>query len=122
RLKSLKGRSVGNEGKWDVFEKDYLESDGELRRIKPKSVFSGTSYSTDRATKEFRALLKEADFSSPKSVSMLSDLIEYAVPSDSDEIILDFFSGSASCAHSALQVNSESNGNRKFIMVQLPES
>ena len=40
RLKSLKGRSVGNEGKWDVFEKDYLESDGELRRIKPKSVFS----------------------------------------------------------------------------------
>jgi adenine-specific DNA-methyltransferase len=122
RLKSLKGRSVGNEGKWDVFEKDYLESDGELRRIKPKSVFSGTGYSTDRATKEFRALLKEADFSSPKSVSMLSDLIEYAVPPDSDEIILDFFSGSASCAHSTLQVNSESNGNRKFIMVQLPES
>jgi adenine-specific DNA-methyltransferase len=98
-----------------------LETDGELRKIKPKSVFSGTAYSTDRATKEFRALLPEADFSSPKSVSMIMDLIEYAVPSESNEIVLDFFSGSSSTAHSIIQLNSEQQGNRKFIMVQLPE-
>ena len=120
RAKSLKGRSVSNGAKWDVFEKDYLESNGEIRRIKPKSIFNGTSYSTDRATKEFRALIKEADFSSPKSVSMLTDIIEYAVPKDSNEIVLDFFSGSGSSAHATLKVNSENNGNRKFIMVQLP--
>jgi adenine-specific DNA-methyltransferase len=118
---TLIGREVSGGLKWDIFEKDYLETDGELRKIKPKSVFSGTSYSTDRATKEYRALLPEADFSSPKSVSMLMDLIEYAVPSDSNEIILDFFSGSSSTAHAILSLNSEQSGNRKFIMVQVPE-
>jgi adenine-specific DNA-methyltransferase len=118
---TLIGREVSGGLKWDVFEKDYLETDGELRKIKPKSVFSGTSYSTDRATKEYRALLPEADFSSPKSVSMLMDLIEYSVPSDSNEIILDFFSGSSSTAHAILALNAEQSGNRKYIMVQLPE-
>lgn len=122
KIKTLIGREVSGGAKWDVFEKDYLETDGELRKIKPKSVFSGTSYSTDRATKEYRSLLPEADFSSPKSVSMLMDLIEYSVPSDSNDIILDFFSGSASTAHAVLQQNAEKGGNRKFIMVQLPEA
>ena len=49
------------------------------------------------------------------------DLIEYSVPSDSNEIILDFFSGSSSTAHAILALNAEQAGNRKFIMVQLPE-
>ncbi|WP_018611850.1 DNA methyltransferase [Segetibacter koreensis] len=122
KIKTLIGRAVSGGSKWDVFEKDYLETDGELRKIKPKSVFSGTSYSTDRATKEYRSLLSEAEFSSPKSVSMLSDLIEYAVPNINSEIILDFFSGSATTAHATLKLNAEDNGDRRFIMVQLPES
>lgn len=121
RIKSLVSRTVSGGSKWDVFEKDYLESNGELRKIKPKSVFSGTSYSTDRATKEYRALLSEADFNSPKSVSMLMDLIEYSVPPDTNDIILDFFSGSASTAHATFELNAKYTGNRKFIMVQLPE-
>ncbi len=121
KIKTLIGRAVSGGVKWDVFEKDYLETDGELRKIKPKSVFSGTSYSTDRATKEFRALLSEADFSSPKSVSMITDLIEYAVPQFGSEIILDFFSGSASTAQAVLSLNAEHGGDRRFIMVQLPE-
>jgi len=122
RIKSLVSRTVSGGSKWDVFEKDYLESNGELRKIKPKSVFSGTSYSTDRATKEYRALLSEADFNSPKSVSMLMDLIEYSVPPDNNDIILDFFSGSASTAHATFELNAKYTGNRKFIMVQLPEN
>lgn len=121
KINTLIGRVVSGGAKWDVFEKDYLETDGELRKIKPKSVFSGTSYSTDRATKEYRALLVEADFSSPKSVSMLTDLIEYAVPQFGNEIILDFFSGSASTAQAVLSLNAKHGGDRRFIMVQLPE-
>lgn len=40
---------------------------------------------------------------------------------DKDSLILDFFSGSATTAHAVMQLNSEDGGNRKFIMVQLPE-
>jgi adenine-specific DNA-methyltransferase len=121
KIKSLIGRAVSGGVKWDVFEKDYLETDGELRRIKPKSVFSGTSYSTDRATKEYRALMPDADFTSPKSISMLFDLVEYSVPQNSNDIVLDFFAGSGTTAHAVMQLNSDDGGNRKFICVQLPE-
>ena len=118
---TLIGRAISGGNKWDVFEKDYLETDGVLRKIKPKSVFLGTNYSTDRATKEYRSLMPEADFSSPKPVAMLSDLIEYSVNSDLNDIILDFFAGSCTTAQSVINVNSVDNGNRKFICVQLPE-
>lgn len=40
---------------------------------------------------------------------------------DYDDIILDFFSGSATTAHAVMQLNAEDGGNRQFIMVQLPE-
>lgn len=43
------------------------------------------------------------------------------IGSDKDSIILDFFSGSATTAHAVMQLNAEDGGNRKFIMVQLPE-
>ena len=43
--------------KWDVFQIDYLEKEGDIRRTKPKSVWAGPQYSTDGATKEFRKIL-----------------------------------------------------------------
>jgi len=66
-------------------------------------------------------LFKELDltFDNPKPVSLVKDLLETFVMKD--EIILDFFSGSSSTAHATVELNSEDNGNRKFIMVQLPE-
>lgn len=54
-----------------------------------------------------------------KPVKMLKMFLDF-IPSD-DFICLDFFSGSASTAHAVMQKNSEDNGNRKFIMVQIPE-
>lgn len=57
-------------------------------------------------------------FDYPKSVALLRTLIGF---SDKDSIILDFFSGSATTAHAVMQLNAEDGGNRKFIMVQLPE-
>lgn len=58
-------------------------------------------------------------FNYPKSVALLERCIQlYA---DSDDIILDFFSGSATTAHAVMQLNAEDGGKRRFIMVQLPE-
>lgn len=59
-------------------------------------------------------------FDGPKPVRLLSTLIKIANVSMQD-VVLDFFSGSATTAHAVMQLNAEDGGNRKFIMVQLPE-
>jgi adenine-specific DNA-methyltransferase len=60
-------------------------------------------------------------FDYPKPVSLVKYLTNFDTPKD-DSIILDFFSGSATTAHAVMQLNAEDGGNRKFIMVQLPEA
>ena len=69
--------------------------------------------------KDFEKLLPSINFSYPKPIVLLYKLLSTATNKDS--IILDFFSGSASTAHAVMQLNADDNGNRKFIMVQLPE-
>ena len=59
-------------------------------------------------------------FDTPKPVELLKKILKIA--SKKNSIILDFFSGSATTAHAVMQLNSEDNGNRKYIMVQLPET
>ena len=59
-------------------------------------------------------------FDGPKPVRLLRRLLRLA-NTDKNSIILDFFSGSATTAHACMQLNAEDGGNRKFIMVQLPE-
>lgn len=58
-------------------------------------------------------------FDYPKGVNFLKYFV--SIGSETDSIILDFFSGSATTAHAVMQLNAEDGGNRKFIMVQLPE-
>lgn len=72
------------------------------------------------AASEFNLLFPIKDaFETPKPVTLLHKLLE--ISSMNDAIILDFFSGSATTAHAVMQLNAEDGGNRKFIMVQLPE-
>lgn len=122
RLTSLIGKEVQGAEKYNIYEKDYLEQNGELKRIKPKSVMSGADYSTDGATKKYKEIMGNIEFNNPKPIEFLSDLIQYSAPPNSNDIILDFFSGSATTAHAVMQLNAEDGGNRKFIMVQLPEA
>ena len=63
----------------------------------------------------------KVDFSNPKSITLLSDLIIYATSPDENAIVMDFFSGSATTAHATIRSNIEENGNRRYIMVQIPE-
>ena len=58
----------------------------------------------------------------PKPVSLINYVVNTVTFYDKDSLILDFFSGSATTAHAVMQLNSEDNGNRKYIMVQLPET
>lgn len=84
-----------------------------------RSILSDTKYSSRRGTAEVEELLGGKIFSFPKPLSLISDLIKVGM--NEDDIIVDFFSGSASTAHSVMQLNAEDSGRRKFIMVQIPE-
>ena len=72
-----------------------------------------------QATNVVADLLTSRVFDHPKDHEVLQRLIAYVT--DKDSIILDFFSGSATTAHAVMQLNAEDGGNRRFIMVQLPE-
>lgn len=63
----------------------------------------------------------EKMFSYPKPTKLITRLLQIATSNKDDDIILDFFSGSATTAHAVMQLNAEDCGNRKFIMLQLPE-
>lgn len=72
------------------------------------------------ATRTIQDFLGGNIFDYSKPITLLKTLIPQVC--SKDDIILDFFSGSATTAHAVMQLNAEDNGNRKFIMVQLPES
>lgn len=73
------------------------------------------------ATREVKQLFDDNKyFDFPKPVSYIKQML--MVSTKNDDLILDFFSGSATTAHAVMQLNAEDSGNRKFIMVQLPEA
>ena len=74
-----------------------------------------------QAKYELLKLLPEDVFDTPKPVRLLSFILGL-VKNDQNDIILDFFSGSATTAHAVMQANASDGGSRKFIMVQLPEN
>lgn len=87
----------------------------------PQSImfYKDVGHSQEGA-KEVTALLEAGAFDGPKPLRLLGRLLTLA-NTDKDDIILDFFSGSATTAHAVMQLNAEDGGNRKFICVQLPE-
>ncbi len=74
---------------------------------------------TDEANRSLKQLLEGAFFDYPKPVRLLNRLL--FLGTNTDDIVLDFYSGSATTAHAVMQLNAEDGGKRKFIMVQLPE-
>lgn len=74
---------------------------------------------TTNGTREATELLGGKFFDFPKPVNLLKQLLFQTT--SLDDIILDFFAGSATTAHAVMQLNAEDGGNRRFIMVQLPE-
>ena len=73
----------------------------------------------ETSSSELDELLEGRFFDFPKPVSLIKHLLGFT--SVGNDLILDFFSGSATTAHAVMQLNAEDGGNRKFIMVQLPE-
>jgi adenine-specific DNA-methyltransferase len=104
---------------WTVSYKQYLiGEDGEKRGQKPFSIIDGIY--TQRGTAIIRKLFDdEVVFQFPKPVELISRFIE--IGTDRDSIILDFFAGSGTAGHAVMEQNVRDGGNRRFILVQLPE-
>ncbi len=82
---------------------------------------SGANYSTDVATKQYRSIMKEINFSNPKPIDFIKDIVEYSTNPSVSHLILDFFAGSGTTSHAVMSLNAQDSGNRKCISVQLPE-
>ena len=102
---------------WGIMEKDFLK-DRDL--VKPTSSWTFKDVNSERGTEEFIALgFDKRIFPKPKPVGTIKRCLKLATMRD--DIVLDFFAGSSTTAHAVMQLNVEDGGNRKFIMVQLPE-
>ena len=95
----------------------------ELRKtgITPMTIWKHTEVDHSQGATQKLAKLFDGKkyFDYPKPVTLIERCLQ--LYSDKDSIILDFFSGSGTTAHAVMQLNAEDGGNRKFIMVQLPE-
>ena len=108
-------------GEWSVHSKQYLKDEnGDLRQAKAFSIIDNVF--SQHGTNEILECFGNAKvFSYPKPTNLISQLIEISTNSDQSDIVLDFFAGSSSSANAVMQLNSLDDGNRRFIMVQLPE-
>ena len=104
-----------------VFKNDkvytkYYRPDG----VTPRSLLVDSVYGrTESGNDDIKALFQPNPFSYPKPILLIKHLV--SIGTEKNDIVLDFFSGSATTAHAVMQLNAEDGGHRKFIMVQLPE-
>lgn len=111
---------TGNEGKGGIRRKTYIS---EVEGLMVTNFWPHTETGhTDEATKELKELFDGViPFDKPKPVRLLQRILQIA--SNDNDIILDFFSGAATTAHAVMLLNAiETDSNRKFIMVQIPEA
>ena len=110
-------KSDGSPASWNIFIKKYFgDGLGCPSTTLPKDQIG----MYNKGTQDVQTLFEnQRVFENVKPISLVAYLIQ--VFSGSDSIILDFFSGSATTAHSVMQYNAEKKENRKYIMVQLPE-
>lgn len=103
-------------GSYMIVEK-YRES-----RMMARSVWWDKDTNTEKGTLLVKDMLDGKVFDYPKPVEMLMRMCEMGTDSENEDIVMDFFSGSASMAHAVMKLNARDGGNRRFIMVQLPEN
>ncbi len=101
----------------NIYRKLFLfENKGRI----PETIWDNVSNSAN-ASDEIKNIFKNIVFDTSKPIPYIKEMLKIITNSNSNDIILDFFSGSATTAHAVMQLNAEDGGNRKYIMVQLPQ-
>ena len=117
----LVGKKVkrGDSVVWDIYQKDYYAREGG-RRTKAKSIWDDSEINYQNGTIEIKNLLGQGIFEYSKPVYLIEQIIEM-IGMQNGDIVLDFFSGSATTAHAVFNENFKDGKRRKFIMIQLQE-
>ncbi len=107
-------------GEWRIYRKDYLHGEnGEVATTLVKSFWYENNINNDYGKKSIKKLFGSSIMDFPKSPELLKKLIRTGVKSN--DIVLDFFSGSSTTAHALIELNLEQTTKNKFIMVQVNE-
>lgn len=136
-IEILPRKVKSEDGRW-LWSREKFEKDNELLEYKNGTLYRKVYYNPQEDQSKYEAYKTWLDmcpnrlgakalndlnmgkyFNYSKPMELIKFLLDIAV--DDDSIVLDFFSGSATTAHAVMQLNAEDDGNRKFIMVQLPE-
>lgn len=115
--------SQKDKSKYKVYYKTYefVDTDGNAsKKYLPYPTLFLDGFTNRQAINDLKQLFDKRVFDYPKPISFLTEIVKMAT--DKDSIVIDFFSGSAGTAQAVLQTNCIDNGDRKFIMVQIPES
>ncbi|MBK1718112.1 site-specific DNA-methyltransferase [Thiocystis violacea] len=121
RLNRLEGVFISHRGEWDIYQREYLEDEsGGTRRMKWKSIWDESEINYQNGKGELKELFGESPFDYPKPTYMLAKLIEGAT--SIGDVVLDFFAGSGTTGHACYIQGVAESINRRFILVQLPES
>ena len=83
------------------------------------SIWDDKNFYTTKGSNEIKEIFNRKIFSYPKPLDLVTYILKRTT--SKDDIILDFFSGSATTAHAVMRLNSQDGGKRKYIMVQMPE-
>ena len=111
-------RTYGDKERGFIFKRYKKDATSNYEPV--HSLFAvENEYMNQAATIEIKRLFEDNVFSYPKPIGFLKKLIKYAT--DDEDIIIDFFSGSATTAQAVIEINKEEKTDRKFIMVQIPE-
>ena len=105
-------------GGWVAYEKIFEPTGDDVKTKLYTTIIDDIANSTGAAL--LKELFEGKIFDYPKPVDLMVRVLQLA-NANKDSLILDFFSGSATTAHAVMQLNAEDDGNRRFIMVQLPE-
>ena len=102
-------------GKWRVGYKKYLNESDRL----PRSLLTQVERNIEGKKQLSEVLGQPNILNNPKPIGLIKHLLEFST--DPDSLVVDFFAGSCTTAQAVLELNRADNGNRKFIVVQLPE-
>jgi adenine-specific DNA-methyltransferase len=105
----------GQKSKWNLYNKLWLNEQKEKGMVPPNFI---NKWENRESSAELKEINIPFDFAKPSN--LIKYLLEISRTKDKD-IVLDFFGGSSSTAHGVLKINKVDGGNRKFILVQLPE-
>ncbi len=105
------------DSKWIPYEKEYFAN--QVKVIKQRSILYDVANTGDGSNILTGLFSRKDMFENPKPLELIKVFLE--ATTKGNDIVLDFFSGSATTAHAVMQLNAEDVGNRQFIMVQLPE-